>query len=193
MLKVAITGNIASGKSVVQEILATSGFAVFDADIAAHELLDDNSAVLETFADFDILENGKISREKLGKIVFNNKNLLEKLNAIIHPLVRAEIEAFFAENSDKNIVFAAVPLLYECGMENMFDRVVLIQTSDSVRLERLIKRSGYSREYALKRLESQMPQDKKAAKADFIINNDGDFGALTRQVSTLVHTLLRLV
>lgn len=193
MLKVAITGNIASGKSVVQEILATSGFAVFDADIAAHELLDDNSAVLETFADFDILENGKISREKLGKIVFNNKNLLEKLNAIIHPLVRAEIEAFFAENSDKNIVFAAVPLLYECGMENMFDRVVLIQTSDSVRLERLIKRSGYSREYALKRLESQMPQDKKAAKADFIINNDGDFGALTRQVSTLVQTLLRLV
>lgn len=193
MLKVAITGNIASGKSVVQEILETSGFAVFDADIAAHELLDDNSAVLETFADFDILENGKISREKLGKIVFNNKNLLEKLNAIIHPLVRAEIEAFFAENSDKNIVFAAVPLLYECGMENMFDRVVLIQTSDSVRLERLIKRSGYSREYALKRLESQMPQDKKAAKADFIINNDGDFGALTRQVSTLVQTLLRLV
>lgn len=193
MLKVAITGNIASGKSVVQEILATSGFAVFDADIAAHELLDDNSAVLETFADFDILENGKISREKLGKIVFNNKNLLEKLNAIIHPLVRAEIENFFDENSDKNIVFAAVPLLYECGMENMFDRVVLIQTSDSVRLERLIKRSGYSREYALKRLESQMPQDKKAAKADFIINNDGDFGALTRQVSTLVQTLLRLV
>lgn len=193
MLKVAITGNIASGKSVVQEILATSGFAVFDADIAAHELLDDNSAVLETFADFDILENGKISREKLGKIVFNNKNLLEKLNAIIHPLVRAEIEKFFDENSDKNIVFAAVPLLYECGMENMFDRVVLIQTSDSVRLERLIKRSGYSREYALKRLESQMPQDKKAAKADFIINNDGDFGALTRQVSTLVQTLLRLV
>lgn len=193
MLKVAITGNIASGKSVVQKILATSGFAVFDADIAAHELLDDNSAVLETFADFDILENGKISREKLGKIVFNNKNLLEKLNAIIHPLVRAEIENFFDENSDKNIVFAAVPLLYECGMENMFDRVVLIQTSDSVRLERLIKRSGYSREYALKRLESQMPQDKKAAKADFIINNDGDFGALTRQVSTLVQTLLRLV
>ena len=192
MLKVAITGNIASGKSVVQEILATSGFAVFDADIAAHELLDDNSAVLETFADFDILENGKISREKLGKIVFNNKNLLEKLNAIIHPLVRAEIENFFDENSDKNIVFAAVPLLYECGMENMFDRVVLIQTSDSVRLERLIKRCGYSREYALKRLESQMPQDKKAAKADFIINNDGDFGALTRQVSTLVQTLLRL-
>ena len=193
MLKVAITGNIASGKSVVQEILETSGFAVFDADIAAHELLDDNSAVLETFADFDILENGKISREKLGKIVFNNKNLLEKLNAIIHPLVRAEIENFFDENSDKNIVFAAVPLLYECGMENMFDRVVLIQTSDSVRLERLIKRSGYSREYALKRLESQMPQDKKAAKADFIINNRGDFGALTRQVSTLVQTLLRLV
>ena len=193
MLKVAITGNIASGKSVVQEILEISGFAAFDADIAAHELLDDNSAVLETFADFDILENGKISRERLGKIVFNNKNLLEKLNAIIHPLVRAEIENFFDENSDKNIVFAAVPLLYECGMENMFDRVVLIQTSDSVRLERLIKRSGYSREYALKRLESQMPQDKKAAKADFIINNDGDFGALTRQVSTLVQTLLRLV
>lgn len=193
MLKVAITGNIASGKTVVQKMLENSGFKVMDTDIAAHDLLDDNSEVIQAFKDFDISENGKISREKLGKIVFNNKNLLEKLNSIIHPQIREKIDEFFAENEGKSIVFVSIPLLFECGMENLFDKIVLIRTPDSVRLERLMKRSGYSKEYALKRISSQLPESEKAAKSDFVINNEGDFENLSDEVSKLVQTLLRLV
>ncbi|MDR1327531.1 MAG: dephospho-CoA kinase [Heliobacteriaceae bacterium] len=171
--KIAITGNIASGKSEVQKIIENKGFKVLDADAAAHEILKNSEEIPRIFKDYDVFENGKISRKKLGRLVFANENLRRKLEAVIHPQVREKIKDFFAANKTEKVVFAAIPLLFEANMRNMFDKVVLVYADDEIRLERLLKRSGCTREHALTRMASQMPQDEKIKLSDFVIYNNG--------------------
>lgn len=191
MLKVAITGNIASGKTHVQYLIESYGYKVLDTDITAHKILDDNEEVLEAFKNYDILENGKISREKLGKIVFADKKLLERLNSIMHPLVRLKIKEFFNENINEKMVFVTIPLLFETGMEDMFDKIVLVSAHEDVRLERLMKRNGYSREYAMQRIKAQMAESEKIKRVDEVVRNDDIFEYLMDEVSILVQRLER--
>ena len=99
MISIAIVGNIASGKSTVENVLRKKGYKVFDSDIIAHEVLDDLSEkILEAFKDYDILENGRISRQKLGALVFDDKNLKEKLENIVHPEIKDRLKKIFEEN-----------------------------------------------------------------------------------------------
>lgn len=94
MIKVALTGNIASGKTTVQSILERYGYKVLDTDKTAHVLLDELDEIKEAFADFDIIENGKVSRSRLGQIVFDRPDLKKKLEDIIHPAVKKKILEF---------------------------------------------------------------------------------------------------
>ena len=100
MIKYAITGNIASGKSAVENILIKNGETVIDTDKISHALLEGNKEIIEAFKDFDILSDGKISREKLGKIVFSDKSLKKKLENILHPQIIEKINEFFYNTFD---------------------------------------------------------------------------------------------
>lgn len=186
MQKIAITGNIASGKSVVQKILQDKGYSVFDTDIAGHEILEENSSqIIEIFKNYDILENNKISREKLGKLVFSDKILLEKLNALTHPLIREKIEVFFAKHDNEDKVFVGIPLVFEAKMENLFDEIVLVYAQDELRLERLMKRNKLTEEQALQRINAQVPQQEKLQKAHKVIFNEGSIEDLIECVNIM--------
>lgn len=173
MIKYAIVGNIASGKSEFEKILDKHGFVVLDTDLMAHDILMDKPDIPKAFADYDVFEYGRLSREKLGKLVFNNNDLKQKLEGIIHPLIKEELETAFNVYSEENVIFITVPLLFEVGWENLFDKIIFIQCDDKLRLERLMERNGYTKEYAQTRLNSQLPQDEKAKKSDYIIENNG--------------------
>ncbi len=189
MLKFALTGNIASGKSEVQYILEADGYKVLDTDLVCHELLEESVEIEEAFGAYDVFDNGKISRAKLGKLVFENSQLKKVLEDLLYPDLVAEIKAFFNANKDEKIVFVAAPQLFEAGMENLYDRVVMVYCPDEIRLERLIKRNNFTREYAQLRIASQMSQDEKVKKSDYIIRNDSDFEDLNIELERFYSNL----
>ena len=182
MLKVGITGNIASGKSAVQNILENLGYSVFDADKSAHNFLLKSQKVLETF--------GTNSREILAKTVFCDPLKLKKLEDILHPLVKEDMLDFFHKNASKELVFASVPLLFEAGFDKLVDKIIFVSAPYELRLERLIQRNGYDRDYARLRLNSQLDEKQKIPKCSCIIVNDGDFNLLEQKTKECLKLLL---
>ena len=170
MLKIAITGNIASGKSEVEKIIAQD-FPVFDADKIAHKFL------------------GNIDRRALGEKVFSDPVARKKLEEYIHPKVKDEILKIFCESQDK-YVFVSIPLLFETGFDKLFDKIIFVQCDDKLRLERLMKRNNFTKEQALKRMNAQMPQDDKINKSDFVIYNNSTKEELAAQVNELLKTFI---
>lgn len=180
MIKVAITGNIASGKSTVEKFLIEKGYKTVDTDEICHNLLFKKEIMQKIVDEFGeaILSRGKICRKKLGKIVFENENAKKKLESILHPLVKIEIEEFFKQNEEQEVVFVLIPLLYEASFAYLFDKVILVYADDEIRLNRILKRDNLTKEEALKRLHSQISQDEKLHLADCVIYNNEELDSL---------------
>jgi dephospho-CoA kinase len=179
MIKLAITGSIASGKTLAESILKEKNIPTIDADLIVRRLLAQDKEVIEKISNVfspakeDIFDpQGKICRKKLGKIVFNNKEKLGKLEEILHPKVKEEINNFFAQNKDEKIAVAVVPVLYEANMQNMFDYVILFCTKKVLQIKRLMERDGLSQEQAENRISLFIDDKEKIKKADFVIHND---------------------
>ena len=176
MIKVAITGNIASGKSQVERFISELGYLVVDADELAHQVLFEyKKNIISLFMDDDIIdENGNISRIKLGNIVFLNDEKKKKLEEFSHSKIKEQINKIFLLNSDKDFIFISVPLLFEANMQNLFDKIIFVSAPFDVRLERLIKRNNFTKEQALIRISAQQDEIDKIKKSDFVINNNSD-------------------
>lgn len=195
MIKVAITGNIASGKSQVEKILISMGYKIADTDKINHFILASDiktiNKIKEEFKDDDILdEQGKISREKLGKIVFSVGWKKIKLEEILHNEINKKLEEFYIENRDKEIIFVSIPLLFETKQENKFDKIIFVSADEDIRLKRLIERNGYDKNYAKIRIASQQKETEKLKKSDYIIYNNSDLISLQKQVINILNQLI---
>lgn len=186
MLKIALTGNIAAGKSLVENQFRSLGVDVIDADEVAHEVLAEKIQVLRACFGEEIIKNGEVSREKLAKIVFSNPQKKEKLEKIIHPEVKDRINKFF---EDKTLAIASIPLLFEVGWEKDFDKVILVIAKDNTRLKRLMERNNLTAQQAKIRMNTQIQQSRKIEKADFVIDNNGSIEETFEQVKLIYDKL----
>jgi len=189
MLKVGLTGGLASGKTFVAGILEALGCRVAYADRMGHETLqpggDAYDDVVRAFGPDIVAEGGSIDRKKLGAIVFAEKHRLDELNALIHPHVFRRQEAFFAEAGRADPHAVAVieaAIMIETGSYKRYDKLVLAACPPEVQIERYMNREGATAAQARARLERQMPLSEKRKYADYVIDTSGTKDATERQV-----------
>lgn len=195
MLKVALTGGIATGKSYCLTRFARRGVSVIDADVLAHTLVRRGEpawvAVSQRFGDQVLRSDGEIDRVRLGALIFADATARRDLEAIIHPAVYTAVKSWYEALTDAppRFAIADIPLLYETGHERDFDKVIVTWCPPEMQIARLKQRNSLSEEEALARLAAQLPIDEKARRADYVIKTDGSFADTDRQVSAVYDAL----
>lgn len=188
MIKLAITGGIGSGKSVVSEILRLYGIPVYIADDESKRLTESSEEIREKLTEKfgnDIYEGGKLNKPLLASIIFNDKEKLKTVNSIIHPVVRADLSEWLESYADSKIIASESAILFESGFNAMFDKVITVYTPLEIRIKRIISRNNTSYDNAKQRIESQMPDEEKVKLSDFVIDNSGNISLLKQIESVL--------
>jgi dephospho-CoA kinase len=186
---IGVTGSIGTGKSAVGKLLESMGVAVIDTDHLAAELRDGEGPVRDMIVErfgADIIVDGKVSREKLGQVVFNDPQARKDLEDILHPAI-AELKSrriSLAAASGSGVVAVLVPLLFETNSQAQYDEVWTVVANEAVQMTRLRERDKRSDEELLKRIRAQFPQEKKAALSLVVIDNSGELEETRKQVET---------
>lgn len=192
MLNVGLTGGIASGKSSAAQLFVQKGACLIDADLIARDVVrpgeEGFQPVVDAFGSDLMTPLGELDRVKLGAVVFYDPKKRKLLDAMLHPFIIGRIFSRLGELNDRGypgIVIADIPLLFECGLQERFDKTVLVYADPETQKQRLICRNSISPESALQRLGSQLPIDAKRQQADYIIENTGSLDELEAQVSAV--------
>jgi dephospho-CoA kinase len=189
MLSIGLTGGIGSGKSQVAHYFSEFGVPVIDADVIAHELVVPGSeALAEITAVFgdDILDNdGALDRKKLASIVFNDTQSKQKLETILHPRVRKQIEHYKANYKDHSYILIVIPLLLESEQAFGVDRILVVEAPEEIRIQRVQQRDGRSTKQIRNIINSQVDDKQRRAAADDIIVNDNSLQKLKQSVESL--------
>ena len=195
-VKIGLTGGIGSGKSTVADFLHKKGITVFDADKLAKELMISDERLrrklIENFGE-EVYSGGELNRKYLAEKIFNDEKNIEKINAIVHPVVKEHLSDMMADELKKNdIVAAEAALIFEANMESMFDYVWTVTADEEIRIERTMKRSNLTRDEALRRIANQLPEKEKISKADFVFYNNYSIEKLEENVA-FVLTLIQKI
>jgi dephospho-CoA kinase len=189
MLKVGLTGGIASGKTSVADWFRQKGVLVFDADQAVHRLMNNQEVVDAVRQEFGpvYIQDGIINRAKLGSKVFADQNSKKRLEQLLHPLVLKEMQRQSAEAERRNegMMIFDIPLLFEVGWDKAVEEVWVVFVPMDIQLKRLIARNGLSSDEAKQRIDAQMSIDEKVKRADRVIDNSGSWQATEAQLNTI--------
>jgi len=197
MLKVGLTGNIAAGKSTVADVWRALGATVVDADELSRRAVDPGtpafSAIAAEWGERVVEPDGGLDRAALRRIVFADPAARERLEQIVHPAVAGLREEIYrdAEARGERIVVADIPLLFEVGLVDEFDVVVLVDAPVETRLARLIGDRGLDPDEAQRMIAAQMPSELKRARADYVVENAGSRGDVERRAREVWEELQR--
>ncbi|MFW5452612.1 dephospho-CoA kinase [Thioalkalivibrio sulfidiphilus] len=196
MLRIGLTGGIGSGKSAVSRLFAERGIPVIDADVIARELLAPDAPatqeVLDEFGD-EIRDpmTGGLDRKALRRLVFGNIQARHRLETLLHPKIRAEMNRR-QTGLDAPYCIMSIPLLVESGLRETVDRVLVVDCPEALQVERTMTRDGISRDETLAILDAQASRAQRLEQADDVIDNSGDLAALEGQVERLHRRYLEL-
>ena len=188
---IGITGSIGTGKSTVSNYLISKGYSVVDADKISKGAYNIGSngykAILEVFGVEILNSNGEVDRKKIKKIVFDNSNMLQRLNMAIHPIIINEIEKeieILLES--QNVVFLDAPLLIETELHKKVDKIIVVACDKNEQISRIIKRDKITADMAISIINSQMSIDEKLKFADYIVYNNSTIENLYSQVDEII-------
>lgn len=191
ILKVAVTGGIGSGKSAFCAMLKKKGFPVLKADDISKDILQKDKSVKEKIIKIfgeKSFKNNEPDKKFLAEKIFSNPENVVKINSILHPKVKEEINKSFKKMSKEySIIFVEAALIYEADMEAMFDHIVLITSEQKIRMKR--KEDILTEEEFLKRNENQIPDEEKKKRADFVFENNGSLDDLNLKAALLITIL----
>lgn len=194
MTQVGLTGGIGSGKSAVSRLLAAHGAVVIDSDLLARDVVAPGTgglaAIVEEFGDSVLTGDGDLDRAALGERVFADPSARERLEAIIHPLVRARSAQLAAQAGPEAVVVHDIPLLVETGQQDRFDVVVVVDVPPEVQVERLREQRAMPDGEARSRIAAQADRERRTGAADIVLDNTGSLGDLEARVDELWRSLI---
>ena len=187
---IGLTGGIGSGKTMVANYIKSLGFPVYIADDEARAIMETDEVVKAISNEFgeDIVENNKVNREKLSKLVFDNPDKLQKLNGIIHPLVKKHFDSWLKNYSNLKFVFKEAAILFESGGDKYCNAIITVTSPIETRIQRIIERDKTDKESVLKRIQNQWSDEQRIAKSDYVITNIG-IESTKKQIDDILKTL----
>jgi dephospho-CoA kinase len=190
---IGLTGNIATGKSVVRKMLEHLGAYGIDADALSHRAMAQGAPgyqpILDTFGRWILAPDGQIDRARLGRVVFSDPQALQRLEAILHPLVRQAVDILIRRSKQAVIILEAIKLL-ESPLRQNCDSIIVTCAPQAVQMARLMQKRGMSEESARQRIAAQSAQEAKIAAANYVVYNEGSFEDTWRQVNLAWQAIL---
>ena len=184
MIKIGITGSLATGKTTVAKTLSSKKYQIFNADKSVKKIYQSNTFKSKVYKKFK-LKNKKNIRNKIKKIISTNKKSLRDLEKIIHPIVRRDIKKFTQKNKSKKYLVFEIPLLIESKLMKNYDKIIFVNSKKNLRLKRYLKKGNSKKVFNLLN-KRQLPPSKKIKFCDYVINNNGSLKLLKKNIKNIM-------